>query len=171
MNDFVKPVLVLLVICLVMSGALAFGNALTAPIIEEAERERMSLTMSEIIPHAEGFVSVAVTEDMPSSVIEIYVADNNVGYIFMTAASGYGGDVVIMCGISPNGTIIDSEVLSHSETQGLGTVVFDIAATQYPGSNESAINNIDAVSGATITSEAYRRAVMDAFTAFEIVRN
>ena len=166
-KDFIIPILVLSLICLSMSAALAFANHITAPIIQEASLVREYEAKKVIIPQAADFVLLE-TDDLPRYVNAVFATSNNVGYIIITTAVGYGGDIRVICGISPEGYIIKSRVASHTETQGLGTIVFE-KATIYEGKDKN-LWGVDAIAGSTITSNAYKRAIQDAFIAFEIVR-
>jgi electron transport complex protein RnfG len=166
-KDYIMPILVLSVICLIVSGALAAGNNLTAPIIEQAAAERAEAARKEILPDADEFVPLHA-EGFPKSIDAAYGTSNGIGYIFMVTSVGYGGDIKMVVGISPEGRIIKTAVLSHTETQGLGTVIFD-RAREYEG-KDGRLEGIDAVSGSTITFNAYRNGVRDAFAAFEIVK-
>ena len=169
-KDFVMPILVLSLICLLMSGALAVGNSITRPVIEEAAAGRAEAARMEIIPHTKGFVPLEA-EGLPKTVTEVYGTPDDMGYIVMvTAAGGYGGTVELICGIGPDGKIIKTKVLAHNETQGLGTAVFDLKGPEYEGKDAAQIAGIDAIAGATITSSAYKRGVQDAFAAYEIVK-
>jgi len=171
-KDFVMPIIVLPLVCLFVSGALALVNNLTQPIIENAAAERAALARKEIIPQADGFELVDA-EGLPRTVTEIYKTTNNTGYVFMVSVRGYGVDPIrLICGIDMNGRVIRSQVLAHDETQGLGTPIFEEPhAGQYWGNDRNGIEQIQAISGATITSVAYKNAIRDAFTAYEIVRN
>ena len=166
-KDFVIPVLVLTLICLCMSGALAAVNHLTQPVIEKAAAERAETARREIIPEADDFILLDL-DGLPKTVIEAYGTANNTGFVFMVLTSGYGGEIKLMCGIDPDGKIIKSTILAHGETQGLGTVVFD-KASEYEGKDNN-LDGIDAVAGATITSNAYKNGILDAFDAFDIVK-
>jgi len=166
-KDFVLPVIVLALICLIMSGALAFVNNVTHPVITQAAAERAEQAMRDIIPGADGFVTLA-REGLPVSIKESYGTTNNTGYIFIVTTPGYGGEMTIICGIDPDGLIIKSITLAHTETKGISDPVFNMQP-DYIGKDKN-LDGIDAVSGATITSVAYKNAVLDAFTAFEIVK-
>jgi electron transport complex protein RnfG len=85
----------------------------------------------------------------------------------MVTSYGYGGEIKLICGIDTDGKIIKSAVLEHSETQGLGTIVFD-KADRYEGKDRN-LDGIDAIAGSTISSNAYKNAVSDAFAAYEII--
>jgi electron transport complex protein RnfG len=167
-NDFVMPVIILSLICLVVSGLLAFVNYETEPIILQAAAQRAYEARREIIPQADAFILLEDVEGLPRTVHRIYAAENGTGFVINVTSSGYGGDMEILCGIGPDGRIIKTTVLSHTETQGLGTIVFD-RAIAYEGKDQN-LEGIDAIAGSTITSNAYKRAVQDAFKAYEIVK-
>ena len=166
-KDFIMPVLVLTLICLIIAGSLALVNNITQPVIEKSAAERAYAVKREIIPEADEFILLEA-EGLPKAVHEVYGTNNNTGYIFVVFVSGYGGEIKIMCGIDPEGKIIKSAVLAHNETQGLGTIVFE-NAVKYEGLDKN-LAGIDAIAGSTITSNAYRNAILYAFEAFEIVR-
>jgi electron transport complex protein RnfG len=167
-NDFIFPVIALAVICSIVSGTLAAANAKTLPIIEQAADERAIAVRKEIMPDADGFIQIDV-KGLPSRVAEVFEATNGIGYIFTVKTAGYGGDVTIACGIAPDGLIIKTAVLSHTETKGISDPVFEMES-EYAGKDRN-LEGIDAISGATISSNAYKNAVLDAFAAFEIITN
>ncbi len=87
---------------------------------------------------------------------------------------GFGGAVKVMIGIDANGEITGVKVTEHSETPGLGTKAADPGyLKQYQGVSEATaghINddpNIDAVTGATITSNAVYGSVVEALAQFK----
>ena len=166
-REISAPIVALTLVCLLMSGALAAGRALTGPIIEKADAERTEAAVMDVIPGAEGF-SPITAEGLPATVTTVYGTANKAGYAFIVKTPGYGGDISIICGIDPDGRITKCATLSHSETKGLGTKVID-GERAYAGKDKS-LAGIDAVSGATITSNAYKNGVLDAFKAFEIIK-
>ena len=103
------------------------------------------------------------------------------GYVITTTThDGYGGDIQVSVGIAADGTVTGIEMLSISETAGLGmnanTPEFK---AQYAGKLVDAFavtktgaatdNEIDAISGATITSNAVTNAVNTAILYFNNV--
>ena len=168
-NDFVMPILVLSLICLVISGALAFTNSVTEPVIAKAAIEREETARYEIIPEADGF-ELIVAEGLPDTIREVYKSTNNVGYIFMLLTSGYGGDMKIICGIDSDGMLVGSKVIEYAETKGLGSKITESPfIDQFDEMYGSGIHEVDAITGATISSSAYIGAIQDAFDAFVIV--
>lgn len=169
-KDIVKPVLVLGCICLAVTAALAFINSVTAPIIEEASRKEAEEAMTEVLSEADAFTEITV-ENAPETVTEIYCADNGEGYVFMLTAKGYGGDMDLICGVKQDGTIETCKTLSHSETSGLGSkTAEDAYRNQYIGKTSDTLDSVDSISGATISSTAYKGAIEDALEAFEMIK-
>ena len=168
-SDFVKPILVLTLICLVISAALAFTNQKTAPIIAEAERVKAEQARKEVMPDADSFTQLTL-ENLPATVKEVYKADNGVGYVFMLTTKGYGGDIKIICGIDKDGKITETNTLSQSETKGLGTkITLPLFRDQFKG-KDSTLEGVDTITGATISSRPYVNAIKDAFTALEVAK-
>ena len=167
-NDFVMPVVVLVLICMVISGALALTNSFTKPVIEEAAALREAEARNEIIPSATGFDLVEF-DGLPDTVRAVYRSHNDVGYIFILTTGGYGGDMRLICGIGPDGNVIRCSVLEHSETKGLGSKVSEPQFENKFDGKDSRLEGVDAIGGATISSNAFISAVMDAFEAFVII--
>lgn len=169
-NDFVKPILVLAVICLVMSGTLALINHLTRPIIENTEAQIAEAARMEVLPQAEGFELMDIDIPEESSVTEVYEATDGTGYVFMITEDGYGGKdtLNIICGIDSDGNIVDTKTLSHSETAGLGSKITEGEfKDQFMGLGSSEIESIDRISGATISSNHYLVGIRAAFDVYE----
>lgn len=157
-------------ICLVISGALAITNSITEPIIASAAELRETTARNEVIPGAEAYERIR-TGGLPASIREAFRATNDVGYVFIVTTSGYGGDVRIICGVGPDGKVIHSRALEHAETKGLGSMITAPSfSDQFDGMGIDQLDDIDAITGATISTRAYVDAVRDALTAFETVR-
>ena len=170
MTDFGLPIIVLVLICAIMSGLLAFTNGITAPIIEEAERKANEQARMEVLSAADGFEKVEA-EGLPSEVKEVYRATNGAGYVFSLTTTGYGGKntLKMTIGIDMDGKITDTKVLSHSETAGLGSkITTDAFKSQFPG-KDAGLEGVDNISGATFSSNYYRAAIADAYTAYGLV--
>ncbi|MBR5490113.1 MAG: FMN-binding protein [Oscillospiraceae bacterium] len=166
--DFVMPIVVLMLICLVMSGLLAATNFITEPIISAGDAQRAEQARIDALPAADGFTKLDYTAPEGSTVSEVYEATNGAGYVFMLKTTGYGakGSLQIICSIDADGKIVNTATLGHDETPGLGTKVTEAAfAGQFSGVDAS-MSGVDTISGATISSSAYVRAIADAFAAF-----
>ena len=168
-NDFVMPIAVLTIICLVITALLALTNSATQSVIAKAAQERAEAARAEIIPEAEGFELMEV-EGLPSTVEEVYRTTNDCGYIFMLSTMGYGGEMKLILGMDNDGKIISVKTLEHSETKGLGSKTTEEPfRSQFVGKDEK-LEGVSAISGATISSTAYLGAVADAFEAFNTVK-
>lgn len=177
-EDIIKPVGVLLAICIIIPLALSVTNKVTAKKIAELEAANSKKNMQSLID-ADNF------EECENGEITYYAAINGgktAAYIFTESSKGYGGDVSVMTAIKPDGTVADVAILDVSgETPGLGqNAAKESFFSQYIGlkngvsvlkNGAKAENNeVDAVTGATITSTAVTRAVNKALDDFEKVK-
>ena len=172
MKDIIKPIAVLAAICLVVTALLAYINSVTSPIIKEADEKAAAEARQEVLSEADGFEEIEDVK-LPEGVEEAYKAENGAGYVFKLVTKGYGGNITLMCGIKPDGTIEKIKTLSHSETSGIGSKVVDNESgysKKYTGKNENDYDSVDAVTGATISSKAYKKAVASAFEAYDVVK-
>ena len=175
MTDFGAPIIVLVLICAIMSGLLAATNNVTAPIIAEAERKANEEACIEVMPAAmsDGFEEVTVDAGLPDSITGVYRATNGVGYVFSITTQGYGGKntLKMTVGIDMDGKITGVKVLSHSETAGLGSKIATDAGFygQFPGLDAAGAAAADTISGATFSSNYYKAAIADAYTAYGMV--
>lgn len=170
-KDFVMPILVLTMICLVMSSILAYTNKITAPIIEETARRIAEEARLEVLPEADSFEKLSI-ENLPESITEVYKAKNGAGYVFMIVTNGYGGKntMKLICGIDENGLITMTKTLSHSETSGLGSKTTEPDFRNQFTGKDAGLEGVAAISGASVSSNYYINAIKDAFAAFEIVK-
>lgn len=169
-NRIGKPIVVLSLICVVVTGALAVTNDVTAPIIEQARIEAEERARAQVLPEADGFTPVdGIAVDGVSAV---YTADNGAGAVITASAKGYGGDVVVMVGINAEGSIESIVVTEQEETQGIGSNVVGNPEylAQYSGLSaaEPLVLNedVDARTSATVSSTAVINAVNAAIEAY-----
>ena len=86
-----------------------------------------------------------------------------------TTHEGYGGDIVLYVGVRNDGTLNGISLLEISETPGLGMQAEDVLVPQFAGKQVESFtytktgsqsdSEIDAISGATVTTEAVTNAV------------
>lgn len=174
-NDIVKPIVVLVVICLVASAALAGVNQVTAPIIAEQQEAAANAAYLAVLPEADGFEEV--TDFATTNVQSVLKATNDAGWVIKASAKGFGGDVPVVVGFDAGGAIVGIQFMENSETAGYGQKLVDgsedgIAFTQqFIGMTEPPVvgTNIDGISGATISSKAAASAVTTAINCFNEV--
>lgn len=182
-KDIIKPVCVLLAICVIIPLALSLTNKVTADKIAELEEKNSRETMANLI-EADEFNENELEDGGESFTYYIAVKDGEtVGFIFKTAEKGYGGDVSVMTAVNPDGTVKSVAILDVSnETPGLGqNAAKESFYTQYEGKKsgisllkngaDSEKNEVNAVTGATITSTAVNKAVNTALEQFESVKS
>ena len=169
-NDLLKPVVVLTVICIVVSAALAAVNGITAPIIAEAAAKAADANRIELLPEADGFEAIEVEIE---GVTEMHKATNGVGYVISAQGNGYGGNgsVKVMFAYDNEGNITNVKVVDCSgETPGIGDKIVKEAwfTEQFIGLNGEAKKgeNVDTISGTTISSGAFINAANAAWKAY-----
>lgn len=193
MKDTVKNTLILTVITLISGLLLGAVYEITKePIAKEQERVKQE-AYKTVLPMADSFEDISINEagagaaleaaglsheDITGAVKALDDAGNNIGYVIqVTTHEGYGGDIDISVGVGKDGTVSGVEILNISETAGLGmranTPEFKaqfadkkVKSFAYTKNGASADNEIDALSGATITSNAMTNGVNAALVYF-----
>lgn len=181
-STFLNMTLTLLIITLIAGLALGFVNDLTLEPKAKAKLERKVKALKLVLPE---FNNNPVNEvkrlksQYTKDSIEVYTARMHeliVGTaVTGTSEKGFSGLIKIMVGFNPEGIIQNIEVLEQKETPGLGTKMKDEKfLKQFRGQNPAAFNlrvkkdggDVDALSGATITTRAFCEAAQTAFNAF-----
>ena len=162
MKKSIKSILVLVSISAVVAILLSFTNYITAPIIEENNKKTANAALFEVLPDGESFELVNTSSyTLPATVSEVYKAKNG-GYVVKLTTTGYASGMVIMCGISPEGTIVGSKIVTSNETPAIGGAAAETFASASVGKDAASVGAVDTISGATKTTEAYRNALKDA---------
>lgn len=152
------------VLALLLAAALLFGaNAgLSGIRAENAQAEHVA-TMLKILPGSESFVIEPYTGE-DANIRSVHKAEN--GYVIETVTAGYAGEIVMLVGVNNDGYVTGLQVRDMEETLGLGmNGMFDheFLAQYLNTSGEAEVGaNVDAISGATVTSKAITRAVNSA---------
>ena len=122
-KDIVKSIVVLFVICLVVSAALAVVNSFTAPVSAANATERENAARRAVIPDAADFKTVDLA--LPDGVVSAYegvdAGGETLGYVFTVEGKGFDGTISVMCAIGTDGKILRVNTLDvSSETKTLG---------------------------------------------------
>jgi Na+-translocating ferredoxin:NAD+ oxidoreductase RnfG subunit len=169
MKKSIKSILVLICICAAVSVVLAATNYITAPIIEKNAQNSANSALLEVLPEGGGFTVVDLGGyELPSTVSEVYLAGNG-GYVVKLNTTGYAAGMVLMCGVSPDGTVAGTKLIASGETPSIGGVAADTFAGTVVGKSVNDIDGVDTIAGATKTTAAYRNAVKDALNAVIIL--
>lgn len=197
MNKIVKNTAILAAITIVSGCLLGLVYEITkAPIAQAQENAKQEAYKTVLADAAEFAVDdtfdAAKAADVlleagysGDDVTEVAVAKDasgsDMGYVItVTSHEGYGGDIQISVGILADGTVKGIEMLSISETAGLGMKATEadfkdqfkdkqVEKFSYTKSGEEGDDKIDALSGATITTNAVTNAVDSALVYFQNV--
>lgn len=165
-----------------VSGESFIGMDAQGNVVSEAD-EAVKVTMSA---NAQLIIASEVTEldisgyDMPKQIEKAYkTASGN--YVFDLKAAGFGinGDeyyypsgehIKIKVSVTADGTIIACETTYQKETDGIGSACADESFySQFNGKTADDYGDIDAIGGATITTNGYKTAVSKVFEAVKIL--
>ena len=186
MNKILKNTLILKAITVVAGCLLGLVYEITKEPIAVAQENAKQKAYRTVLADAADFTTYETFDaEEASSLLEaagytsddidevVVAADKNgeaIGYVItVTSHEGYGGDIQISVGILNDGTVKGIEMLSIGETAGLGMKAKEPSFyEQYVGKNPTKFavskdggdgEQIDALSGATITSRAVTGAV------------
>jgi len=172
----------LVVVALISAVVLGSAYALTKEPIRLMELEKKNNAISAVVP---GFTNTPSEEEYKLGVdgdtLRFYPAKKD-GVLIGTAIEtftnkGFGGEVRLMVGLSPDGSITDIEVLKHSETPGLGDKMDKKKSNfslQFNGKNPATFKlsvkkdrgDVDAITASTISSRAFCDAVQRAYDGY-----
>lgn len=197
-NTIIKDTLILTLITLVAGGLLGMVYEVTKePIAQQAEKEKQE-AYKAVFEDADSFEVCVEADDADlaayltengfevQTVNEVMEAKDasgeTIGYALnMTTSEGYGGDISFSMGVTLDGTLNGISILDINETAGLGmNATKDEFKGQFAGKQVDAFevtksgaasdNEINAISGATITSKAITGGVNAGLCAFEYVK-
>lgn len=126
-------------------------------------------------------VDLTKYDNIPTQVKEVVKTESG-NYMFTLHAAGYGinggnqyhsasGEpIIIQASATKDGKIIDCVTLSQQETDNIGSVCAEPKFySQFVGKTENDYSNIDAISGATITTNGYKTAIAKVFETVKIL--
>lgn len=195
MNKILKNTVILTIITLISGVALGGVYQITKEPIAKAQEEAKQEAYQQVFEDADAFevlkVDVQEAADAVASAgvddgavideaVEAIQGGETIGYVITsTDPNGYGGDIQVSVGIQSDGTVSGIAILSISETAGLGMKAAEPDFyEQYSGKQTDHFyvskdggegEEIDAISGATITSRAVTGAVNSSLGYFQNV--
>ena len=195
MNNIVKNTLILTSITVVSGLLLGIVYDITKEPIAEAQENTKQEAFRAVLADASSFETMedfdaseamsileenGYTSDEITEIAEgVDDSGETVGYVInVTSHEAYDGDLEVSGGIATDGTVKGIEMLSISETAGLGMKADEadfkdqfkdkkVEKFSYTKSGESGDDKIDAISGATITTNAVTNAVDSALVYFQ----
>ena len=176
MNKIVKLAAILFAVSAIVALCLGLVNSVTADRIAAIAKEKLDNAMMEVLP-ADGYNELEYKGD-DFQVDSIYEAAGK-GWVVQCTVSGSQGSITMLTGVAADGTVTGISVLDHGETPGLGAIAGAASAVgenwraQFQGIPSAAVTKdggqIEAISGATITSRAICNGVTAAQNAVKTV--
>lgn len=176
---------VLFGITLVASAGVGVVNMITAEPIAQAKQAATKAALTEVLPPFDGTTSEELTiDEMPITVYAATKGSAVAGYAVQTMTKqGFSGVVRLMVGFTPEGEVVNVNVLEQSETPGLGTKMADegnplLMSVKGQKLEEKKLvdgklavrkdgGDVDALTAATISSRAYVDAMARAYAAYK----
>lgn len=182
MKQMMKDAMILFLITLISGAALGLVYEVTKEPIAQQEQKAKNEAYQNVFEAAEDFTELT-EEAYSSDALTAFVKENGfdasidgvaqalsgdgsvLGYIItVTDHEGYGGDIQFTMGVADDGTLNGISLLSISETAGLGMRAGEVLVPQFAGkqvekfsytkTGAASDDQIDAISGATITTNA-----------------
>lgn len=197
-NTIIKDTIILTLITLIAGGVLGLVYEITKEPIAKQQELAKQEAYKAVFEDADTFEVCVEAEDADlaaylagegfeaQTVNEIIEAKDasgeTLGYaINLTTSEGYGGDITFSMGVQADGTLNGISILTISETAGLGmNATKDEFKGQFKEKQADAFevtktgaskeNEINAISGATITSNAVTQGVNCGLKAFEYIK-
>ena len=173
-SNLKNMVLSLTAVCLVCSALLGGVYAMTSGPIKETQAAKTAASIARVLPEFS-----AQPEQKTASVDGVdytYYEVPGSGIAVISTVGGFGGPLTLMVGIDEAGLVVNTVVLSHSETPGLGAKCATEASfiDQFknwdPAARKLAVRKdggeVDAITASTITSRAYTAAISNAYNVF-----
>ena len=177
-STLVNMTAVLFGITLVASAGVGAVNMITAEPIAQAEQAAKVEALKVVLPPFDQTVPEALTiDDMPITVYTATKGGQVAGYaVESMTKNGFGGAISMMVGFTPDGEVVNVNVLRQAETPGLGTKMADkenVLLGSIQGKKLETMKlvdgNVDALTAATISSRAYVDAINRAWMAYKSV--
>lgn len=181
MKEMLKNAGILLTITLIAGFILGAVYQITKEPIARTEEAAALAAYKEVFADAFDFTEIEIDTEVLAkgnitgteidNVMEAKGEDGTLlGYVFViTNHEGYGGDIQFSLGVSLDGTTNGISLLSISETPGLGMEAESVLKPQFAGKKAEQFSytktgavtedQIDAISGATITTNAVTNGV------------
>ena len=159
-NKFVAPIMAIVLAAVVLFGGKAVLSAKAEANVEIVRNK----IMTALLPGSTSFAPEEFDAAENTAIKSVYKAEN--GYVIESTAYGYNGDIVLMVGVSNEGTVTGVTVKDLQETRGLGadalTNVPFLAQFLLTGGDAEIGTNVDALTGATVSSKAVTKAINSA---------
>ncbi|MCR5243755.1 MAG: RnfABCDGE type electron transport complex subunit G [Bacteroidales bacterium] len=180
-SNLKNMVLCLTCVCFGCAAVLGGVYAVTKAPIDETNAKLLKEAVGAVLPEG-GELSGAMeltVGGLPSEYYTLTADGQTVAYAVKSTTVGFGGPLTIMVGITADGVVYNTSVLSHTETPGLGAKCTsdEHFMNQWKGFDpsqkilkvKSQQGDVDAITASTITSKAYTLAVENAVNAVKSI--
>lgn len=169
MKKTIKLALFLGIVAAISGLILGFVNSLTEPVIQERSLVAEKANLELMYPGAE-FKQVNYTDES-GTILGVYEAVGE-GYIFKATGTGYNSSNPIICliGITKDGAIDNVVPLQQQETNGFGARCFEQSNIDNLYVGAKSADEVDMLSGATLTSTAMKNMITKSFEAYEKIK-
>jgi len=168
MPSIVKPGIVLLIIGAIAAALLGYVSEITKEPIAVQEKLTEDSAKQKVLDGATVFEEQEIGQENGNiKALSLGYSDESkselLGYTVNVVSKGYGGEISLMVGLDVDGVLTGIDIISHSETPGLGANASNPTfSDQYKGKsgtltvtkNAPNENEIQAITSATITSRA-----------------
>ena len=160
MNKSLLRSVIVIVLTAVVLLAVTFG--LQGLAVKNAQAKHLQI-MQTLLPGSTDFVVEPYTGE-DANIRSVHKADE--GFVIETATQGYADEIIVLVGVDNDGTVTGIVVKEMHETLGLGMnglTDWEFLAQYLKTSGEAEVGaNVDALTGATVTSKAITRCVNSA---------
>ena len=174
MKNILKPIVALTIIAAVCAAVLAVVNGITKARIASLATLKANNAAKAVLPNTLKAFETRPDPVETNQTILVAFADASrqkvAGYaVTGVSANGYGGPIRLMVGLDANRKVFSYQVLTANETPGLGAKLTEAEfVKRFNGKSASAVavkkdgGDIEAITGATITSRAVCDAIANA---------
>ncbi len=169
----------------VIIGDVFYGVNADGTLLTEADADTATAITADVLALAASELSdvdVTLYEGIHKNITSVKATATG-NYVFEIKGAGYGitgGDeyhpasgeyILIRVAMSAEGKILDCLTLSEEETDGIGSVCAEESFYgQFVGKTEETYNDIDGISGATMTTDGYKKAILRVFEALTVLK-
>jgi len=176
-------------ICLVVAALLGGVNAVTTDKIAAINLANTEASLKAVAAAADEFAAMELSDAMTAAAgangaklteaYEVREGGANAGYAFKVVASGSQGNIEMIVGVDGDGLVSGVSIVSNKETSGIGSKVMENNALPsgvgvldqfvgMSGAGSLAVGkNVDAISGATVSSKGVTKGVNAALAVAE----
>ena len=161
-----KDVIVLVAICAVFATVLAAVNSVTAPIIAERLEAAANEAYMVVMPGANGFKDFDISgKNLYPTVKEVKEETSGMGYAIKLETKGYDKGMILIVGVTTDGVVTGATCIDSNETNGDEKSY----GNNFVGKDLAGAGAVDLISGSTMTTTAYRSAILDAINTVAIL--